>query len=173
VDFNSPDTWRWIWAVTALVFVVGELLSPAVFFFLPFAIGAAVASVLAFLHVPIGAEWAIFVVGSGASFTGLWRLGRRLEHRDGGQEGVGATRWIGQEARVIEPINTNGIGTVLLEREEWRAESMTGSPVRAGSTVMVMRVAGTRLVVMPVDEPVDDLPSLPPTNSGGPASGPA
>lgn len=150
------------------VFAVSEMAAAATFFFLPFAVGALVASALCFLGVDVAIAWVVFLIVSIIAFAGFWRLGRKFDQTDVEQEGVGATRWVGQEARVVEDIKANGIGSVRLEREEWRAESLTGVPIRKGSTVVITRIAGTRLVVVPVDEPFDELsqPQLKPDGSG-------
>ncbi len=156
------------------ILAVGEMLTPASFFFLPFAVGAIVAGVLASFGLSVNIEWIAFVLVSVGSFAALWPLGRRMERSDAAQEGVGATRWVGQEARVVEAISENGYGTVRLEREVWRAESLTGAAIKRGSTVVITRLAGTRLVVVPVDEPLDDLPnptSFNPGESNSPSQG--
>src|SRR5688572_19255540 len=146
----------------AAVFAFSEMAAPATFFFLPFAAGALVAAGLCFLGVAVPLAWMIFVIVSLIAFAGFWRLGRRFDQTDVEQEGVGATRWVGQEARVVKDIKENGIGFVLLEREEWRAESLTGTAIRKGSTVVITKIAGTRLVVVPVDEPIDEIPASSP-----------
>lgn len=166
MNLNSPDTWRWIWLVMAGVFAVSEMASPATFFFLPFAVGALVACGLCFLGLAVPIAWVIFLIVSVLAFVGFWRLGRKFDQSDVEQEGVGATRWVGQEARVVEEIKEGGIGSVRLEREEWRAESLTGALIRKGSTVMITRIAGTRLVVVPVDEPLEELPEPRPRPGG-------
>lgn len=154
MDLNSPEEWRWIWLVMAFVFAGGELAAPASFFFLPFAIGALAAAVLAFAGVSVAITWVVFVVVSGVAFSYLWKLGRRLERLDDEQEGIGATRWVGQEAVVIKDIGPgSSIGRVRLERESWRAESLSGDAIPKGSKVLIARLAGTRLVVVPVEEP--------------------
>lgn len=170
MDLNSPETWRWIWFVMALIFLGGEMVTPATFFFLPFAIGAFVAAGLAVLNVNVTFEWIAFAIVSGVAFAAMWPLGRRLERADEDQEGIGATRWVGQEARVVDEITENGFGTVRLEREVWRAESLTGAPIKTGSTVVVTRLAGTRLIVVPVEEPLDDPSSKSQHNPGGAGS---
>ncbi len=156
MDLNSPETWRWVWFVVTVLFVLAELFTPGTFFFLAFAVGALVAAFAAFLGLGVTGEWLVFAAVSIAALAGLWPLGRRLENADGEQEGVGATRWVGQQAHVVEDIEAGGNGRVRLEREEWRAESLTGERIRKGSTVLIARLAGTRLVVVPVDEPLDD-----------------
>lgn len=159
MDFSSPELWRWIWMVLAVVFVVGEIAVAGSFFLLPFGVGAAVATAVAFLGAPVGLEWLAFVAVSAASSAVLWPLGRRLDRRSP-QSPTGANRWVGRQAYVLKEIpgGTGETGMIRLDREEWRAESLTGAPIRIGSTVLISRVDGTRLVVLPIDEP-DELPS--------------
>src|SRR5687768_1226777 len=156
MDVGSPEVWRWVWVVAVIAFTVGELAVAGSFFLAPFAVGALVAAVAAFLGVPVPMEWAAFVLASGATFAGFRPLANRLEAR-GSPAAVGAARWVSREATVIEDIpgGPGGGGRIRLDREEWRAESLTGAPIRAGSTVLVSRVDGTRLVVVPLDEPFD------------------
>lgn len=172
VDLSSPTTWRWIWFIAALVFAAGELISAASFFFLPFSVGALCAALLSLFGVNVVVGWVVFTIVSIVAFAGFWPLARRLEAADTDQEGVGATRWIGQMALVVEDIKPNKLGAVRLEREQWRAESLTGQPIAKGENVVITSVAGTRLVVALVDEnsEVSQQSSLTP---GGPTPNPS
>jgi membrane protein implicated in regulation of membrane protease activity len=154
MDVGSPETWRWIWMVAVIAFTLGELSVAGSFFLAPFAVGALVATVAAFAGVSVTVEWALFLAGSAATFAAMRPLARRLEAR-GPHSPVGAGRWVSREALVIQDIpgGPGGGGRIRLDREEWRAESLTGVPIRAGSTVLVSRVDGTRLVVVPIHEP--------------------
>jgi membrane protein implicated in regulation of membrane protease activity len=147
---ESPESWRWVWLVTAFVFATGELFSPGSFFLLPFGIGAGVACVLAFLDVNLAWQWLAFVVVSGGMFAALFPLRKRLD-RDSPQEGIGSKRMIGQTGIVLEdiPAGPTHVGLVRVGREEWRAETADGSAVPAGTTVRVVDLVGTRLVVWP------------------------
>lgn len=153
MNLDSPETWRWIWAVFATAAALGELATPSAFFFLPFAIGGAAAAVLAVLGVPVPLEWVGFVGVSAASFAILWPMGRKLADSDSEQEGIGATRLVGQEAIVTSDIGIHEPGLVRMDREEWRAESMAGTPVPAGTEVIITSVEGLRLTVMPIGDP--------------------
>lgn len=147
---DSPDTWRWIWAFTAVVFYVGEMATAGSFFALPFALGATVAALLGFAGVDVTWQWLAFVVASGVASAFLWPLGRRLDERGTPTEGTpGSRRWIGQRAEVLEDIpgGISGTGLIRLEREQWRAESADGRPIERGAVVQVVRVDGTRAVV--------------------------
>jgi membrane protein implicated in regulation of membrane protease activity len=154
MDLGSPETWRWIWMVAVIAFTVGELAVAGSFFLAPFAVGALVAAVAAFAGVSVTVEWALFLAGSAATFAAMRPLARRLE-AGATHSQVGAQRWVSREALVIQDIpgHPGGGGRIRLDREEWRAESLTGAPIPKGSTVLVSRVDGTRLVVVPLDEP--------------------
>ncbi len=166
---DSPDTWRWVWLAVAVTFAVGEMITPGAFFFLPFAAGAFVASLLAFVGVGVGWEWLAFVAVSGSSFAVLWPLGRRMQQR-GGTSGIGANRWVGRQGVVLSDIpgEVGATGLIRLEREQWRAESgVDGVPIPKGTKVLVSQVHGTRLVVFPLD----DGPRIPELPEPGPERG--
>ncbi len=154
MDVSSPETWRWIWLLAAVAFTIGEIAVAGTFFLLPFAAGALAAAVAALAGVSVGLEWLAFVVVSALSSAVLWPLGRRLDQRHP-MHAVGATRWVGRQAYVLRDIpgGPGATGLIRLDREEWRAESLIGAPIPAGSTVLVSRVDGTRLVVVPLEEP--------------------
>ena len=144
---DDPNTWRWIWLAAAAFLALAELGTPGAFFMLSFAIGAAIACVLAFAGVSVAVEWLAFVVTSGVSLALLVPIGRRMSK--GAQAPVGSTRWQGRDGLVLRtiPAGTNETGLVRVEREEWRADSADGSEIPEGARVRVLRVDGTRLVV--------------------------
>jgi membrane protein implicated in regulation of membrane protease activity len=98
---DDPEQWRWIWPVGAVAFALGEMATPGSFFLAPFALGAAVAAVLAFADVFVVVEWTAFVVVSVACLLALRRLARRLD-RHGQTEGIGSRRLIGRRGRSCE-----------------------------------------------------------------------
>jgi membrane protein implicated in regulation of membrane protease activity len=148
MNLDSPDTWRWIWLVTAAALGVAEAVTPIAFGFLPLALAAALAAVLAFAGVALPVEWLAFVLAGAAAYAMLLPVGRRITRGHGGQTTVGAQRWVGRQAHVLETIPPHGTGLVRLDREQWRAESGTDTPIPAGSTVLVTRLDGTRLEVV-------------------------
>jgi membrane protein implicated in regulation of membrane protease activity len=164
---DTPETWRWLWMLAACVFAIGELASPGSFFLLPFAIGALSATGLAFAGVGVAAEWIAFVAVSVAGLAALRPLARRLDLLDDAQ-GIGSRRLIGQRAKVLLDIPGHGeLGLVRVHREEWRAESMDGSPIPAGAAVRVADIEGTRVIVSPVGE-VAPPPASPPSEGADP-----
>ena len=143
---DGPEAWRWVWLVAAVVFAIGEMATPGSFFLLPFAVGAGVAAVLAFVDASVVLEWAAFLATSVIAFAALRPLARRLD-REGAADGVGSRRLIGQMATVIEEIEWSGSGLVRVGAEEWRAIASTPSPVPTGARVRITDVQGTRVVV--------------------------
>jgi membrane protein implicated in regulation of membrane protease activity len=158
MDLASPETWRWIWVGAVVIFTIGEIGVAGSLFFLPFAIGAAIAGAAAFAGVAVPFEWLAFVGVSGVATALLWPVGRRLD-RNAPMVKVGANRWVGKEAVVVStiPAGSGSTGMVRVDREEWRAESLTSAAIASGSTVLVSRVDGTRLVVLPLEEALPDL----------------
>jgi membrane protein implicated in regulation of membrane protease activity len=146
---SDPETWRWVWLAAAAMFAAGELATPGSFFLLPFAVGAVLAAVLAFVGVDVGITWLVFVLGSAAGFAALFPLRKRLD-REQPQDGIGARRLLGQQAVVLEAVPAGDAGLVRVGREEWKAESVDGSAVPVGALVKVVEVRGTRVLVHPL-----------------------
>ena len=146
---NDVDTevWRWLWTVLAVVLGIGEILT-AGFFLLPFAIGAAVAAILAWIGAAVLAQWLVFF---GVSIFALAYLRKYIVRQDeGDQPRVGANRWVGEMGMVLEDIDPHtGAGMVRILNEEWRAKAPT--PIETGTRIVVTEVKGTRLVVERVE----------------------
>jgi membrane protein implicated in regulation of membrane protease activity len=173
MDVDSAETWRWIWLFVVVGFALAEVFTPVLFFMLSFAIGAAAASVAAFLGGGAVIQWALFVGVSGVSLAALVPLGRRLERRDEVHP-VGANRWEGRTATVVTeiPAGKHETGLVRIDRETWKAESTNGMGVATGATVLVTHVAGTRLIVSPWRIDVAPRGAPPGRSEPGPPSAP-
>lgn len=136
-----------------VVFIVAEVATAGSLFSLPFAIGAAGAGAIALAGGPVWLQLCIFLIVSAVSLAGLRPLARRLD-RNAPRLEVGAGRWVGRQGVVVEaiPRGPGQTGMIQLDREMWRAESSLDIPIAVGSTVLVQRVDGVRLVVLPITE---------------------
>jgi membrane protein implicated in regulation of membrane protease activity len=144
---NDAESWRWLWLAATFTFAVGEMLTPGSFVLLPFALGAALATIGAFLDLPVALEWLVFLGASAAALAGFRPLARRLD-LSAQDDGIGSRRLLGQQATVLRDIPGHGeLGLVRVGREEWRADSTTGGPIAAGLQVRVADVRGTHVVV--------------------------
>lgn len=161
---DDPEFWRWVWLSAAVVFGLGEMTSPGSFFLAPFAVGAAVAALLAFAGAAVGLTWVVFVVVSLGTFVGLRPLANRLDAAGGNPRGVGARRLVGEEGLILDhvPAGPDEMGLVRVGREEWRAQSSDGQAIPKDTRVTVVEVRGTRVVVFPTGL---YLPTEPPERS--------
>jgi membrane protein implicated in regulation of membrane protease activity len=162
MQWDDPDLWRWLWLSTAVVFALGEMAIPTSFFLASFALGAVIAAVVAFLGGALLLQWVLFVGVATSALLFLRPLSRRLDRDTADVANVGANRWVGKLATVINavPDGPGETGLIRLEREEWRAESTGNYAIAPGTRVRVVRVDGTRMVVEPVEAP-----SVPPAPS--------
>jgi membrane protein implicated in regulation of membrane protease activity len=142
-----------IWGGLVVVFLVAEVATAGALFSLPFAIGAGGAAATALAGGPVWLQLCIFLIASAGSLAGLRPLARRLDQKAPRLE-VGAGRWVGRQGVVVEaiPKGPGQTGMIQLDRETWRAESALDIPIAVGSTVLVQRVDGVRLVVLPITE---------------------
>jgi len=148
---DSPEQWRWIWLAATAVFAIGEMATPGSFFLAPFAAGALVASLLAFAGVSVLVEWIVFIVVSLIMLALLRPLSKRMD-RNALDHGVGSRRLIGRQATVMRTIPAGDeIGMVRVDREQWRAQSIDGTPIGEGIAVRIADVQGTRVIVAPLD----------------------
>jgi membrane protein implicated in regulation of membrane protease activity len=146
---DDPETWRWIWLGLAVVLGVGEMATMGLFL-LPFALGALVAGILAFLGVALAPQLVAFAVVSIIVFAAFRPLAHRLD-QSADDHGVGAKRLVGAGATVLEEISAGNVGMVRIGAEEWRAVAADNEPIPAGTQVTVREIKGTRAVVEPVD----------------------
>ena len=141
----DSEWWRWIWLGVAAVFGIGEIFT-AGFFMLPFAGGAVVAFVLAWLDVTPAVVLPVFLVTSVLVLILIQRLVKRGDQKI---EPVGANRFVGRRVLVLERIDrVAGTGRVRLDTESWRATT-DGDPLEPGTEARVVEMRGTRLVVVP------------------------
>lgn len=131
--------------ILAAFFIIAEIFT-AGFFILWFGVGAAAAGAAALLGLGFGWQLGIFIIVSLALFLLSRKISTKLVKAQ--PPGIGADRFVEQEAIVIEEINNrNGKGRVRVKSEEWRAESADGSIIPPETRVRVIGVTGTRLIV--------------------------
>ncbi len=139
-----------IWMAVAAAFIIGEIFTMG-FFLLWFAIGAALAGILALIGLGAGWQWGTFVVVSLVLFIVSRRFAERFTKKQ--PPGIGADRFIGKEAIVLEEIdNAQNTGRIRLKKEEWRADSKNGEVIPPGKRVQVTGIDGTHLVVKVMKE---------------------
>jgi membrane protein implicated in regulation of membrane protease activity len=144
----DQSAWVTMWLIAAGVLAIGEMVT-AGFFLLPFAAGAAVAGVLALLSVSVPVQIVTFVI---VSVLTLWLL-QRFAKKDiqGELLPVGAARFVGSPAIVLQPVKKFEDGMVKMGTQEWRATTDKDEEIHVGTEVRVIEVRGARLVIEPVN----------------------
>jgi membrane protein implicated in regulation of membrane protease activity len=138
-----------LWAVLAAAFTAGEIHTNS-FYLAPFAVGAAIAALLAAL----GAGGLVAVVAfavSAVMFLVLLRPVAVRHRRSLPALRTGTAALVGQHALVVERIaNREGVGTVKIGGEVWTARSYDEDEViDVGEQVEVVEIRGATALVMP------------------------
>jgi membrane protein implicated in regulation of membrane protease activity len=141
------------WLIVAAIFLVLEF-GHRQFFALFIGIGAAVAAIFAIAGLPVLVQLPVFMVAAAAGLLLLRPVLMRTMHV--GQYGLvsGIKAHVGHEAVLVEPVvGTTHPGRIRLDGELWKAVSNDGTPIEAGTVVLLLELQGTTFVVQ-------DLPTL-------------
>jgi membrane protein implicated in regulation of membrane protease activity len=138
-----------VWLVVAAAFTAGEVHTNS-FYLAPFAVGAAVAAVLAALGSGGLVATIVFAVAAIAILLLLRPIAVR-HRRSLPALRTGTAALVGQPALVVERIaNREGVGTVKIGGEVWTARSYDQDQViEPGEQVEVIEIRGATALVMP------------------------
>lgn len=136
-----------IWFIFGAILLVGEIFT-AGFFLMWFGIAAILAGFIDLLGLGLAWQWGIFVLSSGILIFYSKKIGDKITHDE--PDKIGANRMLQKEGVVTKTINPNEAGMVKISGDEWLAISHTGEKITKGTLIKVLKVDGTRLVVMPI-----------------------
>jgi membrane protein implicated in regulation of membrane protease activity len=137
-----------IWLVAACILGVGEMHQGG-FYLAPFALGAALATVVSLVGVGAPLSAVVFLLASGIVFGTLRPVAQR-HRRLPPSIRTGAAALIGRPAIVLERIaNNEGVGCVKIDGEVWTARSYDEDEViDVGERVEVVEIRGATALVM-------------------------
>lgn len=151
------NVWPWVWLVLGVAFLLLELtVLGGSFMVLPFGISAFVAALLGFSRVAVEAQWAVFAGGGVLLFLVFWRYQSLVQQGNTLPPGVGAARLVGLTGVVtdeIDPQDADAHGAVRVAGETWFARTSGDEVLPAGARVRITEVEGTRVHVVPLDDP--------------------
>jgi len=137
-----------IWVIAAGAFGVGEMLTTG-FFLAPFALGAALAAIIAVAGAGTIIPLAVFAVASLTTLAFVRPIA--LRHlRVPPQLRTGSAALVGREAVVLERIaNREGVGCVRIDGEVWTARAYDEDQViEQGTPVHVVQIKGATALVI-------------------------
>ena len=135
-----------IWAILSVLFAVGELFTPGLFFLGPIALAALAATVVAALGGGLLWQIVVFGVGSFAAVGLLRPLARRHLTMPRAIR-TGAAALEGAKAIVLQRVDGRG-GRVKIGGEEWSARSyMPDEEFDVGTEVEVVQIQGATALV--------------------------
>ncbi len=135
-----------IWAILSVLFAVGEIFTPGLFFLGPIALAALAATVVAALGGGLLVQIIVFGVGSFAAVGLLRPLARRHLTMPRAIR-TGAAALEGAKAIVLQHVDSRG-GRVKIGGEEWSARSyMPDEEFDVGTEVEVVQIQGATALV--------------------------
>jgi membrane protein implicated in regulation of membrane protease activity len=134
------------WSIAAVALVVGEILTPGLFFLGPVALAAVAGAVASLFGAPL---WLQLIVFAGSSFASLGLL-RPIARRHLSMPHsirTGAAALVGAPAVVLQRVDANG-GRVRIGGEEWSARAfMPDQVLEPGVKVEVAEISGATALV--------------------------
>jgi membrane protein implicated in regulation of membrane protease activity len=137
----------WIaWSIAAVLLVVGEILTPGLFFLGPVALAAVASAVASLVGAPLWLQLVVFAVGAFASLGLLRPIARRhLSMPHAIRTGTAAL--VGAPAVVLQRVDAQG-GRVRIGGEEWTARAfMPDQVLEPGMKVEVAEIQGATALV--------------------------
>jgi len=134
------------WSIAAVALVIGEILTPGLFFLGPVAIAAVAGAVASLFGAPL---WLQLIVFAGSSFASLGLL-RPIARRHLSMPHAirtGAAALVGAPAVVLQRVDADG-GRVRIGGEEWSARAyMPDQVLEPGVRVEVAEIEGATALV--------------------------
>ncbi|MES2708290.1 MAG: NfeD family protein [Verrucomicrobiota bacterium] len=141
------QTWH-LWTIAGLVLIILEMVTPA-FFFASFSVAALLTAPAAAAGVGGTGQLAIFAGASIVCMAAVRPLFVRHIYRRT-EPPVNAHALLGQSGTVVDPIGLgDDPGRVKVGGEEWRAISLTGTPIAPGTRIEITAVSSATLTVRP------------------------
>ena len=149
IEYFTSNLWL-IWVIVSIVCLILEL-SSGDFFILCFAIGAAVAAILAGCGLSLTWQIVMFAVVSALSLLLVRPALIKKLHKPQRERLSNAEALIGQEGRVSEMIEAGGYGRVAIDGDDRKAQSADGAAINKDVRVRVVKMESIILTVEPIN----------------------
>ncbi len=139
------NTYIFFWLVVAVFFLLFELGTPGLFYFLSFSCGALIAFVAGAFCMSVVDQASIFLISSVAAFFLLKEWVKRYGSKSHYHSNIYAMQ--GKRGVIITPATMQQFGYVHIGGETWACKTVDNKLIPAGVAVQVMQVRGAHLIV--------------------------
>jgi len=135
-----------IWAIVAVAFAIGEVLTPGLFWLGPIALAGLLAAIVAAIGLGTGLQLVVFILASIASLGILRPIARAHLHMPHALR-TGTAALVGARGLVLDRTDANG-GRVKIGGEVWSARTFDETQViEPGTQVEVVKIEGATALV--------------------------
>jgi membrane protein implicated in regulation of membrane protease activity len=143
------DTVLFFWLVIAVLFLILELSSPGLFYFLSFFFGAVCGAISSYFSDAVLVQGLAFIGGTMCALMLLrWWLKKKQAIAHHQKTNVDALH--GKRGIVIKQITPDNSGQVTVGSEIWSARSAHNVSIEVGAQVEVLRISGSHVIVIEV-----------------------
>jgi membrane protein implicated in regulation of membrane protease activity len=144
------ETWH-IWIIIAILLFIVEIFAPT-FIAACFAIGCLTAGIFSYFDYGIKIQLISFSIGTLITFFGVRPFMLKYAHRKSDKVKTNVQALIGKIGKVSVTIdNSKNEGRVIVEGDDWKAESENNEIIKSGAKVKILKVDSTILFVKPLN----------------------
>ncbi len=146
MDFS---VWHF-WIIAAVLLFIVEIFTPT-FLTASLAIGCIASGIVSYFGFDIKIQLIAFSIGTLTSFFGVRPFMLKFAHKKSGNVKTNVDALVGKVGRVDVTIDhSQNQGRVIVEGDDWKAETENNEVIRAGEKVEVLKVNSTTLIVKPI-----------------------
>ena len=143
------EIWH-IWVIIAVILFILEIFTPS-FLCGSIAVGCIFAGIISAFDCGIKIQLIAFAIGTLIAFFGIRPFMLKYFHKKSDKIKTNTEALIGKTGRVTEAINSSkNEGRIIVEGEDWKAETENDEIVNIGEKVEILKVNSTILIVKPI-----------------------
>jgi len=143
------EIWH-IWIIIAVILFIIEIFAPN-FLFASISIGCISAGIVSGLDYGIKIQLIAFAIGTLIAFFGMRPFMLKYFYKKSDKIKTNIDALIGKVGRVSETIDSSkNEGRIIVEGDDWKAETENGEVAKIGEKVEILRVNSTILIVKPI-----------------------
>jgi membrane protein implicated in regulation of membrane protease activity len=140
------EAWH-IWIIVAILLFIVEIFAPT-FLASCLAIGCIASGVFSYLDFGFKIQLIVFSIGTLVSFFGVRPFMLKYAHKKSDKIKTNIDALVGKVARVSATIDSSkNQGRVIVEGDDWRAETENDEIINIGEKVEILKVISTILIV--------------------------